>query len=136
MLATDNKIITRLNFHAFWTKKMFQFLSDRNFIKTWLNYGYCFKNTLTKQQFLLCHILKVCPVKVINMWWALTKRLPHQTFNFCRKALILRLPNKYNLYHWKITEDNLCYFCHHMQTQLHVFSHCEKCLNRYTWSLC
>ena len=65
---------------AFWTKKMFQFLSDRNFIKTWLNYGYCFKNTMNKQQFLLCHILKVCPVKVINMWWALTKRLPHQTY--------------------------------------------------------
>ena len=80
MLATNSKIITRLNFHAFWTKEIFQFLSDRNFIKTWLNYGYCFKNTLNKQHFLLCHILKVCPVKVINMWWALTKRLPHQTY--------------------------------------------------------
>ena len=27
-------------------------------------------------------------------------------FNFCRKALILCLPNKSNLYRWIITEDN------------------------------
>ena len=88
---------------------------------------------LNEQQLLLCHILKVRPVKVINMWQALTKRLPSNIFNFRRKALILCLPNKSNFYCWKITEDNLCFLCHHMQIQLHVLSNCEKCLNRYTW---
>ena len=43
---------------------------------------------LNEQQLLLCHILKVRPVKVINMWQALTKRLPSNIFNFRRKALI------------------------------------------------
>ena len=47
--------------------------------------------------------------------------------------MILCLPSKSNLYRWKITEDNQCFPCHHMQTQLHVLSNCEKCLNRYTW---
>ena len=87
---------------------------------------------LTEQQLLLCHILKVCPVKVINMWQALTKPLPSNIFNFCRKALSLCLPNKSNLYHWKITEDNLYFLCRHKQTQLHLLSNFEKCLNRYT----
>ena len=77
--------------------------------------------------------MKVCPVKVINMWQALAKRLPSNIFNFCRKALILCLPDKSNLYRWKITGDNLCFLCHHMQTQLHVLSNCEISLNRYTW---
>ena len=44
---------------------------------------------LNEQQLLLCHIMKFCPVKVINMWQALTKRLPSNIFNFYRKALIL-----------------------------------------------
>ena len=82
---------------------------------------------LKEQQLLLSHILKVCPVKVINMWQALTKQLPLNMFNFCRKALVLCLPNKSNL-----TEDNQCFLCHHVQMQLHVLSNCEKCLNRYT----
>ena len=88
---------------------------------------------LNEQQLLLCHILKVCPVKLSSMWQTLTKRLPSNIFNFCRKTLILCLPNRSNLYRWKITEYNQCFLCHHMQTQLHVFSNCEKCLNRYTW---
>ena len=62
------------------------------------------------------------------MWQALTKRLPSNKFSFCRKVLILCLPNKSNL-----IEDNLCFLCHHMQTQLQVLSNCEKCLNRYIW---
>ena len=52
---------------------------------------------LNEQKLLLCHILKVSPVKGINMWQALAKRLPSNIFNFCRKALILCLPNKSNL---------------------------------------
>ena len=47
--------------------------------------------------------------------------------------MILCLPRKSNLYRWKITEENQCFPCHHMQTQFHVLSNCEKCLNRYTW---
>ena len=85
---------------------------------------------------LYSHILKVCAVKVINMWQTLTKWLPSNIFNFCRTTLILCLPNKSTLYHWKITEDNQYFLCHHMQTQLHVLSNCEKCLNIYTWRLC
>ena len=45
--------------------------------------------------------------------------------------MILCLPNKSNLYRWKITEDNQCFLCHHEQTELHVLSNCEKFLNRY-----
>ena len=67
------------------------------------------------------------------MWQALTKRLPSNKFNFCRKVFILCLPNKSNLYLWKITEDNQCFLCHRMQTQPHMFPNYEKCLNRYTW---
>ena len=70
---------------------------------------------------------------MVNMWRALAKRLPSNIFNFCKKALILCLTKKSNLYRRKITEDNQCFLCHHMQTQLHVLSNCEKCLNRYTW---
>ena len=51
---------------------------------------------LSEQQLLPCHILKVCPVKVINVWQALTKRLPSNMFNSCRKAMILCLSNKSN----------------------------------------
>ena len=65
---------------------------------------------LNKQQLLLADIPRVCPIKVINMWQALAKQLPSNKFNFCRKALILCVPNKSNLYRWKITEDNLCFF--------------------------
>ena len=39
---------------------------------------------------------------------------------------------KSTLYHWKITEDNLYFLCRHKQTQLHLLSNFEKCLNRYT----
>ena len=50
-----------------------------------------------------------------------------------RVKLILSLPKKFNLYYWNITEDNQCFLCHHMQTQLQVMSNCEKkCFNRYT----
>ena len=84
---------------------------------------------LNKQQLLLSHILKVCPVKVINMWQALAKRLPSNIFNFieffyltmfylanifnCRKALILFLPNKSNLYRWKIINAFFAIICKH-----------------------
>ena len=60
---------------------------------------------LNEQQLLVCHVLKICLVKVTNMWQALAKRLPSNIFDFCRKALILYLLNKSNLYCWKITED-------------------------------
>ena len=88
---------------------------------------------LNEQQLLLCHILKVCPVKVINMWQALTKPLPSNIFNFCRKILILCLPNKSSLYRWTINEEIQWFLCHHMQTQPHVLSNREECLNTYTW---
>ena len=88
---------------------------------------------LNEQQILIRHITNVCSPKVINMWQALTKRMPTNIFNFCRKALILCLPNKSNLFRWKITDDNKCILCENMQTQLHVLSNCCKCLSRYTW---
>ena len=115
------------------SKKQFNSTVDHKFNKSLFNHTWNRFMNLNEQQLLLCHILKVFPVKVINMWQALTKQLPSNIFNFWRKALILCLPNKTNLYHWKITEDNLCFLYHHMQTQLHVLANCEKCLDRYTW---
>ena len=106
---------------------------DGKFNKSVFNHTWNRFMNLNEQQLLFCHILKVFPVKVINTWQALTKWLPSNIFNFCSKALMLCLPNKSNLYHWKITEENQCFLCHHMKTQLHVLSNCEKCLNRYTW---
>ena len=67
------------------------------------------------------------------MWQALTKPLPSNIFNFCRKILILCLPNKSSLYRWTINEEIQWFLCHHMQTQPHVLSNCEECLNTYTW---
>ena len=70
---------------------------------------------------------------MISLWQALPNQLPSNIFNFCRKVMTLCLPNKSNLYRWKITEENQYLLCHHMQTQLHVLLNCEKCLNRYIW---
>ena len=115
------------------SNKQFISKADRKFNKSVFNHTWNRFLNLNEQPLLLCHILKVCPVKVINMWQALAKRLPSNIFNFCRKALISCLPNKSNFYRWKIEEDNQCFLCHHMQTQLHVLPNCEKCLNIYTW---
>ena len=93
---------------------------DHKFNRSVFNHTWNRFINLNKQQLLLSHILKVCPVEVINMCQTLAKQLPSNIVNFSRKALILRSPNKSSHYCWKIVEDNQCFFCHHMQTQIHV----------------
>ena len=68
----------------------------RIFNKSVFNHTWNKFMNLSEQQLLPCHILKVCPVKVINVWQALTKRLLSNMFNSCRKAMILCLSNKSN----------------------------------------
>ena len=67
------------------------------------------------------------------MWQNLIKNLPNNIICFIRKALVFCLPNKSNLFRWKILEENLCNMCKKTETQLHVFSNCSKYLERYTW---
>ena len=67
------------------------------------------------------------------MWQNVLKKLPTNIFGFVRKSLICCLPNKSNLFRWKLVEDNLCSSCNHVETQLHVLSHCTSYLQRYTW---
>ena len=67
------------------------------------------------------------------MWQSLIQRLPNNIVCFVRKALVFSLPNKSNLYRWKITESNKCNMCQGTETQLHIFSNCCKYLDRYTW---
>ena len=99
------------------SNKQFNSRVDRKFNKSLFNHTCSRFMNLNEQQLLICHILKVCPVKVINIWQGLAKRLPSNIFNFCRKALILCLPNKSNLYRWKSTEGNQYFLYHHTQTQ-------------------
>ena len=88
---------------------------------------------LKEQNVIIKHISDACHSKVISMWQSLLKQLPNNIFCFVRKALIFCLPNKSNLLRWKLTVDNLCSMCQQPETQLHVFSHCKKCLDRFTW---
>ena len=67
------------------------------------------------------------------MWQAMLKKLPGNIFAFSRKALIFCLPNRSNLYRWKLIENNECGACKSTETQLHVLSNCTHYLNRYTW---
>ena len=88
---------------------------------------------LKEQNVIIKHIVSVSTSKVINMWQALVKRLPNNIVCFIRKGLIFCLPNRSNLFRWKITEDNKCSMCHQTETQLHIFSNCTKYLDRYKW---
>ena len=88
---------------------------------------------LKEQNVIIKHILSTCQVKTINMWQSLIKKLPSNIFCFVRKSLIFCLPNKSNLFRWKLIENNLCSLCNNVETQLHVLSNCPSYLNRYTW---
>ena len=67
------------------------------------------------------------------MWQSLVKHLPNNILCFVRKALIFCLPNKSNLYRWKISENNICSMCNKAETQLHILSNCVSYLDRYKW---
>ena len=102
--------------------KQFNSRVDHKFNKSVFNHTWNKFMNLKEHQLFTCYILKVCLAKVINRWQALTKPLPSNILNFCRKGLILCLPNKSSLYRWKITEDNQYFLCHHLQTQIHMLS--------------
>ena len=104
-------------------------LYDKNLKKdTWHNFV-----ELKEQNVIIKHIVSTCPAKVITMWQSLIERLPNNIICFVRKALIFCLPNKSNLFRWKILESNECNMCKQAETQLHIFSNCSQYLNRYTW---
>ena len=88
---------------------------------------------LKEQNCIIKHITTNCSSKIINMWQSLLKRLPGNIFAFSRKALIFCLPNKSNLYRWKLVENNECSFCKKAETQLHILQNCVQYLIRYTW---
>ena len=115
------------------TNKQFNSRVDREHSTSVLKNTWNKFMNLNEQSILISHIVKVCPTKIINMWQVLAKRLPSNIFSFCRKSLIMCLPNKSNLHRWRLADNNQCILCQNMQTQLHVLSNCSKCLNRYTW---
>ena len=88
---------------------------------------------LNEQNIIIQHILSESSQKIICLWQRLLKKFPQNIYNFCRRALILSLPNNYNLYRWKCIESPNCPHCTGYQTQLHVLSYCRLCLDRYKW---
>ena len=88
---------------------------------------------LKEQNAIIKHIVSVCTPKLINMWQVMIGRLPNNIVCFVRKGLIFSLPNRSNLFKWKITQDNKCSMCQQTETQLHVLSNCSKYLDRYKW---
>ena len=88
---------------------------------------------LKEQNVIIKHITAACQPKIVSLWQKLVKQLPNNIFCFIRKSLIFCLPNKSNLFRWKIKDNNLCDMCQKPETQLHVFSNCTSYLDRYTW---
>ena len=88
---------------------------------------------LKEQCCIIKHVVGCCSPKVINMWQSLLKKLPGSIFAFSRKALIFCLPNRSNLFRWKISDSDECTVCKKKETQLHILSNCEHYLNRYKW---
>ena len=88
---------------------------------------------LKEQNVIIKHILLKCQAKMITMWQKLMGQLPNNIFCFVRKALIFCLPNKTNLFKWKISDIDECGLCKQRETMLHVFSNCSNALNRYKW---
>ena len=89
--------------------------------------------SLKEQNKLISHLVKECPVKIITIWQCLVRNLPSNIFQFCRRALILSLPNNSNLLRWKITVSGNCGMCNKLQTQLHTLSNCSSQLDRFKW---
>ena len=89
--------------------------------------------SLKEQNKLISHLVKECPVKMITIWQCLVRNLPSNIFQFCRRALILSLPNNSNLLRWKITVSGNCGMCNKLQTQLHTLSNCSSQLDRFKW---
>ena len=88
---------------------------------------------LKEQNCIIKHVTNNCSSKIINTWQSMLNKLPGSIFAFARKALIFCLPNRSNLFRWKMVENNECGFCKRAETQLHVLSNCVPNLNRYTW---
>lgn len=88
---------------------------------------------LKEQNIIIKHVTAVCPPKVLTLWQFLLNKLPNNIFCFIRKALIFCLPNKSNLFRWKIKDDNKCSMCQRPETQMHILNNCSSYLNRYTW---
>ena len=103
-------------------KKQINAKIDRSFGSTqnktsWNNFM-----ELKEQNIIIKQIVMACPPKVINMWQSLVKHLPNNIICFIRKALIFCLPNKSNLYRWKISEDNKCSMINKAEPQLQILS--------------
>ena len=64
------------------SNKQFNSRVDRKFNRSVFSHTWSKFINLNEQQLLLCHVLKVCRVKIINMWQALAKQLPSNIFNF------------------------------------------------------
>ena len=88
---------------------------------------------LKEQSVIVKHVTANCSSKVIATWQSLLKKLPGSIFAFARKALIFCLPNRSNLFRWKLVKSNACEACGRPETQLHVLSICVTYLNRYEW---
>ena len=107
--------------------------TDQVATKQQLNSAWANFMNLKEQNIIIKHIIATCQTKTIIMWQKLLERLPSNIFCFARKALIFCLPNKSNLFRWKLVDSNECVMCKKAETMLHVFSNCQKYLERYKW---
>ena len=77
---------------------------DRTFNKdATTNSWKIFMNLIMEQNCIIEHLVANCSSKVINMWQEMMKKLPGN--------LIFCLPNKSNLFRWKMVENNECGAC-------------------------
>ena len=107
--------------------------TDNVFQKAFINQSWKEFSWLKEQSVIVKHVVASCPSKVLSMWHTLLTNLPNNIICFVRKSLIFCLPNKTNLFRWKLVEDKNCSMCKNPETQLHIFSNCIKYLDRYTW---
>ena len=87
-----------------------------------------------EQNSLIKHLVSHGTKRLIGKWHKVSSGMPKNIYSFFRRALILSLPNKTYLKRWNPSSDDLCNLCGKKQTQLHVFSNCEKARleGRYT----
>ena len=75
---------------------------------------------LKEQNYIIKHVTSNCSSKIINTWQSMLNKLPGSIFAFARKALIFCLPNRSNLFRWKMVGNNECGSCKRAETQLHA----------------
>ena len=87
---------------------------------------------LSEENVIIKHILEVSRAKYIKLW---QNKLPKNIYTFCRRAIVLSLANKSDLFRWKRRANPDCDLCGKKQTQHHVMSFCKTALNqaRYKW---